>query len=560
MTFSFNTMTKIHLTRIFIALLAALCLASCGDYLNVNSEQQLTYDTFYKSAADCRSATAVLYTAPWFDFNGSFSWEIGDARANNMYIDLSTYASAKHNRFVADNNTDHLITGWNSLYNVVCQSDHIINNLYRAEQNGVSKADVDACRGEARFMRGLAYWYLMSLWGDVPIVEDPIKITENAEIAPNCREDVLQYAIADMEYAADNLPTTDDAGRVTRYSALGMLARLYVTAACYARGGLFTEGRYNTSADYYYDKARQAALRVCTEGTQYQLLTDYEELFRTQNNNNSESLFALQWVPGSTTYGVGNRVQTSLCYTSNLLGGYTAYGGSCYLSAELVELMHSRGETSRLKAAGFVNGTTYTYIGTDTEEGCWTVSGKSMCPIKKHIVGGSKDTDGAAVNGNSGFATPMLRLAEVYLLLAEATLGTHSSLSEVDAEQAKTALLYFNKVHSRSRNATAGTDLTDLTLDDIWTERRVELAIENQFWYDIVRRAYWDELWVIDFLNSQRRGYKYKYDGKTFTWRTSDGREAKTADASQLLLPYPLAEVTLNPKLEARAEHFDIND
>lgn len=407
---------------------------------------------------------------------------------------------------MADNNTDHLVNGWNSFYNVICQSDHIINNLYCAEDNGVDAETVNACRGEARFMRGLAYWYLFSLWGDVPIVEDPVAITQNALVAPNCREDVLQYAIKDMEYAAEHLPKTDDTGRLTCYAALGMLSRLYITAACYARGGHFTEDSYETNAATYYELAREAAPRVCEEGTQYSLLDDYEQLFRTQNNNSTESLFALQWVPGSTSYGVGNRVQTSLCYTSQMLGGYTAYGGSSNLSAELVEMMNERGETSRMKAAGFVNGTTYDYIGTDTDEGCWTVSGKTMCPIKKHIVGGSKDTDGAAVNGNSDFATPMLRLA------------------------------------------------------DIWEERRMELAMEGQFWYDIVRRAYWDEDWAISFLNSQKRGYRYKYDGKTFTWRDSDGREAKTADTSQLLQPYPLSEVTLNPQLNAAPEHLEIKN
>lgn len=143
-----------------------------------------------------------------------------------------------------------------------------------------------------------------------------------------------------------------------------------------------------------------------------------------------------------------------------MLGGYTAYGGSSNLSAELVEMMNERGETSRMKAAGFVNGTTYDYIGTDTDEGCWTVGGKTMCPIKKHIVGGSKDTDGAAVNGNSGFATPMLRLAEVYLLLAEATLGVHTNLSDADAAAAEKALIYFNKVRSRAKcGVAAATDL-----------------------------------------------------------------------------------------------------
>ena len=71
-------------------------------------------------------------------------------------------------------------------------------------------------------MRGLAYWYLMSVWGDVPIVEDPEILAQNYMVHANFQEDVLQYAIKDMEFAAENLPLSDEIGRLTRYSALGI--------------------------------------------------------------------------------------------------------------------------------------------------------------------------------------------------------------------------------------------------------------------------------------------------------------------------------------------------
>lgn len=549
--------------NILIISLLSLLGTGCSDFLEVTSKQELTYETFYKTAGDCRSATAVLYNAVWFDFNSKFLWEIGDSRANNMYVDLATYASAIFNRFMETSNTDDLENGWDAFYSVIGQSDHILNNLYRALDNGVDPTVVNACKGEARFMRGLAYWYLACVWGNVPIVEDPVQLSTNFVVRSNHREDVLQYAIKDMEFAAIYLPESDEPGRLTRYSALGMLSRLYITAACYARGGNFTPERYETAPDYYYRKAAEAALTVCEEGIQYSLLNDYEQLFRVQNNNSSESLFALQWVPGSTVYGVGNRMQINLCYSTEMLGGLKAYGGSGYLSAEFVELMHKRGELSRKRATFFYNGAAYDYIGTATDAGKWVVTGRSMCNVKKHIVGGTKDTDGGAVAENSGFATPMLRLAEVYLLYAEAVLGTKSEIDGTTVEGRK-ALLYFNKVRERARDKNAEEpngnleDLDKLTLDDIWTERRCELAMEGQFWYDIVRRAFWNKEWVLNFLNNQKRGYKYSYDGTTFKWGNSDGRDAKPATEDKLLLPYPLNEVTMNPLLREEPVHFDI--
>jgi hypothetical protein len=143
----------------------------------------------------------------------------------------------------------------------------------------------------------------------------------------------------------------------------------------------------------------------------------------------------------------------------------------------------------------------------------------------------------------------MLRLAEVYLLYAEAELG----LSEVTNDP--TALYYFNQVRNR-----AGLESLDqITLNDIWNERRCELALEGQFWYDMVRRSYWDMDWVINFMKNQKRAYRYNYSAPpTFSWMDSDGRDIKTPDASVLRLVYPLNEETLNPLLNATPEHFDV--
>ena len=83
--------------------------------------------------------------------------------------------------------------------------------------------------------------------------------------------------------------------------------------------------------------------------------------------------------------------------------------------------------------------------------------------------------------------------------------------------------------------------------------------MEGQFWYDIVRRGYWDTEWVIEFMKGQKRGYRYDYsDPNTFTWLGSDGREAKTPDENCLLMVYPLNEETLNPLLKEEPVHFDI--
>jgi hypothetical protein len=326
-----------------------------------------------------------------------------------------------------------------------------------------------------------------------------------------------------------------------------------MAAACYARGNRFTT-KWTKTADDYYTLAKNAAKEVC-ETNKYSLMTDYEQLFRVQNNNNSESLFALQFLPGSTVYGVGNRNQDWLAYSTQLTNGLTAYGGSLFVSGELVKLMHDRGELKRKKATFFYPGATYSYLGTHTAAGNWVVdaSTPSYPTIKKQVVGSSKDTDGAAINGNSGLAAPMLRLAEVYLLYAEAILGTNASTTDPDA------LKYFNAVRSRAGITPL---LTQITLADIWDERRCELALEGQFWYDMVRRAYWDQAWVLNYMNNQNRSRYYYYLKASapngFIWRdVYDGTPVNPATPDRLLLPYPATELVLNPKLRDTPVPFD---
>jgi hypothetical protein len=532
-----------NITNTVLLAVFLLSTGSCKKFLDVKSGSESTLDNYFTSLEECRSATAALYNKVWFQFSSKFYFEFGDGRGNNLFHPYNSGQS--YIRLTETGETPLLQEAWNSLYVVVTQADYVVNNVDKAINYNVSLKDVNACKAEARFMRGLAYWYLGSTWGNVPIIEDPAATSANPKVKPSPFEDVLQYAIRDVAFAATHLPATDEKGRVTKYTALGILSRLYVTAACYARSNRFS-GRWTKSAQEYYDLAKNAAKQVC-ESPNYSLMADYEELFRPQNNNNAESLFALQFVPGSSEFGIGNRNQDFLAYSTTLTDGLPAFGASTFASGELVKLMYDRGELKRKKGTFFYSGAVYDYIGKHTAEGKWIVKGTNDIPypaIKKHVVGSKKDTDGMATSGNSGLAQPILRLAEVYLLYSEAVLGTQSSTNDAEA------LKYFNLVRTRAGMPA----VTAITLADIWNERRCELALEGQFWYDMVRRAYWDQDWVINYMNNQRRAEYYYYLRGTapngFAWRNiTDGQEQNKATPDRLLLPYPATELVLNPSL-----------
>ena len=158
---------------------------------------------------------------------------------------------------------------------------------------------------EARFMRGTAYWYLGSLWGAAIIYENTSSLVNNYVVPANPRADVFEFAIRDLEFAAQYLPKTAAAsGRLTQTSAYGMLSRLYLSMAgitsngTYDGSNLATDFNRGTRNTYYLDLAKKAALKVLSN-TAYGLMDNYGDLFTVNNNNCKEALFQLQWLQGS---------------------------------------------------------------------------------------------------------------------------------------------------------------------------------------------------------------------------------------------------------------------
>ena len=238
--------------------------------------------------------------------------------------------------------------------------------------------------GEARFMRAAAYYYLASYWHDVPIMENPIAHTEAFNMAPTRFEDVIRYGIRDLEYAAEWLPLADADGRVTRYSALGLLARYYVTLAAYARGGHCTQATmdyYEASgshdlADILYDLAKEAAGEVILAQNRYGLMEEYEEIFRVQNNNCKECIvcFATSCKVSTPTEWV-TATEAVLCSYTELLNGLSAYNSS-YVSYDCLRMLINSGGRSRLRGNVLCPGEFYDYIGTHLVDGGWAAGYK----------------------------------------------------------------------------------------------------------------------------------------------------------------------------------------
>ncbi len=547
--------------KYLISLTLVLFLSSCSkDFLDIEPQDRLTIDNFYRNETEIRASTASLYGFPWFDFNDKFYWLAGDCMSGNMYYTYDQEGQFFFFSFTAGNS--YLTSGWSGLYRVISYANSIINDMPRAAAGQVSQDVIDRALGEARFVRGLSYFMLAEYWGEVPIVENSTELvsSNNLFLPKNTRSSVLEFARRDLVFAAEILPASDAPGRITQWAAKGMLAKLHLTLA---------QNLNDANSADNFNKAKQYAEDVIVNSG-LALMPNYADLFKIENNNNSESLFALQWMEGG--YAFGNSRQANWARSSQVTGNSECWGGGKSATYDFVQNVEQGDKRQPAiymapgdhypeirKADG---GYTYHIVSRDPADPNIVLEGAApvLNNVKKYIVGSADDTGGKVTTGQATAINQyMLRLADIYLIYAEATLGGAGSTSD------GRALQYFNAIRERA-------DLpakTEITFIDILKERRVEFCMESNFWFDVKRYYYRDPSAALAWLNGQQREITFYRDDSpgAADENTVDGYILQPPPSpilitnSHMQMPIPAAEVNVNSKLapDVPAEEYDFN-
>ena len=540
MTIKFN-----YIASLFLVLLLSSCTK---EFLDIKPVDRLTADNFYRSESEIKAATASLYGFPWFDFNDKFFWCAGDAMAGDLYHTWDQEGQYFYFSFTEGN--AHLSAAWKGLFRVVSYANSIINDMPRAAAGNVPDEVINRALGEARFIRGTAYYFLSEYWGEVPIVENSTELvtSNNLFLPKNTRSSVYEFIRRDLTYAAENLPASDEPGRATQWSAKGMLAKLYLTMA---------QDLKDPKSGEYFNQAKQLAGDVITNSG-LSLMPKYADLFRIENNNNPESLFAFQFMEGS--YALGNSRQANWARSSLITGNSEAWGGGKCVTYDFVKNVEPgdlRQPAIYMAPDDFYpeinkknGGYRYNIVTRDPTDPNIVVEGATplLNSLKKYVVGSADDTGGKVSTGQAAAINQyVLRLADVYLIYAEATLGSGSSTAD------GAALNYFNAIRSRAGLSPK----TSLTFADIMKERRVEFGLESLAWFDVKRFYYRDSAGALAYLNAQQRQETYQriqgnnapdentMEGYTLTPATST---IVVSDAD-MFLPIPAAEVVANSML-----------
>ena len=538
--------------KYFIGACTMIAVGSTGckkSFFNRPPEDQATVGTYYQTTAQVQSSTNILYAAPWFGFNGKAFLAVGDLQSGNAVCYAGTDGEFDAFRNFSEGNATLAVQStWNSLYTVVAQCNALLNNLPTAAPASVPAAVVNNALGEARLMRAAAYFYLVRLFGNVPIITDPAPFVGTFQTVPtNPVTDVYKFMIIDLQYAEANCtPHVANTGHVSSASASALMAKIYLYEQDYADA--------KAEAEKVINSGEFGLLGLDnTSGT-------YVNLFETAFNNNLESIIALQWTSNGG-YGFGNQIQSVIADGEN--GNYLTGTGDGYgelgPSWDLQDLFKAEGDTIRRHGCIMLGGEYYPELHKKT--GGYTVplavnEQGVHAAMKKYVVGTPDDNNGASAAQATSNNTYLMRYADIYLIEAEAIMGLAANVQPgtgiplTTSSSDPTALKYLNLVRKR-----AGlTVLTSFTYQQLLNERRLEFAIEGDYWYDLQRIDGFNNAHhpvAIAIISGQNRGDS---DGggtaaNNYTDYHRNTLHVIPTDAS-FIMPIPATDVQADPTLE----------
>ncbi len=428
---------------------------------------------------------------------------------------------------------------WYHIYNIIAMSNELIRNASDSKISSFSTADQEAIigyRNEARFLRAYCYWQAMDFYSQMSFVteDDPV-----GSYIPEVktRAEVFDYVVDELTEIAEELDS-DNYGHATRGAALALLARVYLNGQVYT----------GTS---YYTECISACKEVIAEG--YTLESDYAKLFNGENHKRAmgtgEIIFALACDAANTTTWDATTYLTCGSVLSDF-ENYVEVSGTLNSGAwnnlrarpDLVDAFeegdsrntligydrydYSGWESSLGSDYYTVDGDTDYYYRTRSKDISGhdeTTTGYRFCKWTNLTDDGESASDCGASGANTDFG--VLRLADVYLMIAEAQVRGGSGIS------ASEALDYVNQVRERAFGGTAG-DITadELTLDFLCQERLRELYLECIRRTDLIR------------FGKYTSGYNWQ-------WKAGVLDGADVASKYQYLA-IPEAEYSVNPTLQ----------
>lgn len=439
-----------------MGMLACVALSCSDDFLDVPPQGEEKVEQFWQTAEDATMAVNAMYAnlrgwnqvafAPIaVESLGSDNAEKGSSPADATFLNA-------YDNYTVSATDGQLASFWEGQYQSINLANQVLDNIPAIQMDENLKARYLA---EAKFVRAYAYFRLVRAFGGVPLhLHVPLDASEY-NIPSSPREEVYAAIEKDLTEAAAVLPTSytgADVGRATKGAALTLHAKVAM----------------------YQDKwADVLNLTNQVMGMGYSLHPDYQELFRLPNENSSESIFEIQ-----AAVIPGNPAASNSQY-SQVQGVRGTTGGGWGFNVPTPDLVEAyEPQDPRMDA-------TILFRGETTPQGdvIPPLGDNPMYNEKAYVpfsLFESGHPEGAQQN------IRVLRYADVLLMNAEA----NNELGNTDP-----ALASLEMVRARARQGDP-TILPEITTTDqqalreaIWHERRVELAMEFDRYFDVIRQG-----------------------------------------------------------------------
>lgn len=497
-------MTTISKKIGLLAMLSIFGATGCSDFLDESDPSNFTVENYFTKPEHARSSVNAIYAnlrVPMGSGFGGGTWMMTEFATGLAATDLG---QAVNSYFVKDlRNTSDNGYGqsyWQFYYKGIANA-----NLSIAKIPGISMDAAEAKRlmGEAYFLRAFYYFNLVQMFGNIPLILDPVDL-QSEQLRPSAAapEEVYNRIVEDLKTAeAAGLPITDVSGKVSTGAVKSLLAKVYLTMAGYPL----------QKGAAYYDLAAKKAEEVI-DSKQFKLFASYDDLHNPAKKNVEENIFMIQF----KTQILPSNWQVSIIPYNKNISAYSDETGGIYSTGDFVKSYEAGDLRAKEKQFFFTKFTNESDRTKEVDLGGYF--------IYKHF-----DNVAQTSSANSDLNWSVIRYADVLLMYAEA-------FNEVGGPSAK-AYEAVNAIRTRAQLPALAGLTKDTFREAVWAERWHELCFENITWFDMarLRKAY--NVTTKKFDNYV--GHKFSY-GPTLTER-------------ELLFPIPTPEIRNNTNLKQNA-------
>lgn len=495
-----------------ILLIALVVLGTgCKKFLEEKDPSNLTPETYYTIPEHAEAGIAAAYAQTRFIGNGA-----GIFVANFSMLEMVTGTartetgqnSDLNNLLGLSFNGENLLVRnwWAGLYNVIAQTNLVIEKVPAiSPMDAGRKAQI---LGEAKFLRAWAYFYLVRLYGDVPLITTPQTATSPDFYPTRAGTELVYKQITDDLTAAEEagLPWQDASGKVSKGAVKALLSKVYLTMA----------GQPLNKGAAYYKLAADKSLEVITSSG-YGLFPSYADLHSLSQENKGEHIFQIQYLASVA----GNPMQQLLLPNFKDVSAYSDEMGSTVPTTTFYQSFEA-GDLRAKDREGFFYTSYYT-------GGDGALKQLNAPYIFKHFDLVANGTSGTKGTTQSDLNWPQIRFAEVLLIYAEAQ-------NRADGAPNTAAYEALNKIRKRALVPELS-GLSQAAFEEaVWRERWHELCYEGITWFDMVR--------LRKVYNETTNGFD-NFVGHAFAESPSTILAEK-----HLLFPLPSVEIKNNPNLK----------